>query len=87
MKPKSLIDANDPTDANAVFKKQYNDTSITATTATDKIYTLTIDHNDTKDITPGKYIAEFQFVNTNGQPKTFKQFKYTILGDINQRVS
>lgn len=88
LKSKGLINAADVNDDNAVLKKSYDDTFITSTTATDKVYTLTLLHNDTKDATPGKYIGEFQWVNADSSViKTFTQFKYTILGDVNQRVS
>lgn len=88
LKAKGLINAADATDANAVLKKTYDDTYITSTTATDKVYTLTLSHADTVDVTPGKYIAEFQWVNSGATVvKTFTQFKYTIKGDVNQRIA
>lgn len=87
LKSKGLINDTDITDANAVLKKVYDDAFITGTTLTDKIYTLTLTHSNTL-ITPGKYVGEFQWVNSDGTViKTFKQFKYTVVGDVNQRVS
>lgn len=88
LKSKGLINAYDPTDANAALKKTYGDSYITATTATDKVYTLTLVHADTNEVTPGRYVAEFQWVSADGtQVKTFAPFPFTIKGDINQRVS
>lgn len=88
IKDKSIISAIDATDSNAVVKKQYNDSFITATTATDKVYTLSLLPSDTAGKTPGKYLAEFQWVSADQQTvKTFTQFKYQIKADINQRTS
>jgi len=88
VKSKGDIATADLTDANAVLKKEYNDTFITSTTATDKVYTLSLSHADTVNVTPGKYVAEFQWVNAGGTVvKTFDQFKYQIKADINQRVA
>lgn len=89
IKSKSVINTSDPSDTNAPLKKTYDDTYITNTTATDKVYTLSLTHDDTKNITPGKYLAEFQWVSADVTPlvKTFTPFKYTVKGDINQRIS
>lgn len=88
VKDKSLINTVDESDSNAVLKKSYDDSYITSTTDTDKVYTLNLTHSDTVDATPGKYIAEFQWVSADlNTVKTFTQFKYQIKGDVNQRVS
>ena len=88
IKPKGSINAADLTDSTAIIKKQYDDTYITATTATNKVYTLNLTHADTLNATPGKYIGEFQWVNAGATVvKTFTQFRYTIKGDVNQRVA
>jgi hypothetical protein len=88
LKSKSDINTADATDSLAVLKKTYTDSSITSTTDTDKVNTLTLTHTDTKDISPSKYIAEFQWVNADASVvKTFTQFKYQIKGDVNQRVA
>jgi len=88
LKLKGNLASNDPTDANAPLKKSYNDTFITGTTLTDKVYTLNLTHDDTKDVDPAKYIAEFQWVSADlSTVKTFTQFKYTIKPDLNQRIT
>ena len=88
VKSKGDINTADLTDANAVLKKEYDDTFITSTTDTDKVYTLDLTHADTVGTTPGKYIAEFQWVNADASlVKTFTPFRYQIKGDVNQRVA
>lgn len=88
IKSKANINPVDATDANAVIKKQYDDTFITNTTTTDKVYTLNLTHTDTVSATPGKYLAEFQWVSADlSTVKTFTQFRYVIKGDINQRIT
>lgn len=96
LKAKGDLAAVDATDTSAVLKKTYDDTFITSTTATDKVYTLTLLPTDTAGTTPGKYIGEFQWVNSVGLTtpnspsavvKTFDQFKYQIKADLNQRTA
>lgn len=88
VKPKGSLATVDLTDASAQIKKTYDDTFITSTDAVNKNYTLTLTHTDTVNTTPGKYIAEFQWVNAAGTVvQTFGQFKYTIIADVNQRIS
>lgn len=89
IKAKGLVNAFDATDTNAIIKKTYDDTYITSTTSTMKVYTLTLLHTDTVEATPGKYVGEFQWVSADATPvvKTFAPFKYTINGDVNQRIS
>lgn len=88
LKNKGDIATVDLTDSNAILKKTYDDSFITATTSTDTVYTLKLLPADTQGKTPGKFIAEFQWVSADGtMVKTFAQFKYEIKADINQRVS
>lgn len=88
VKAKADIDPVDATDTTAVIKKEFDDTYITSTTATDKVYTLTLLPSETRSATPGKYLAEFEWVSADTLTiKTFTQFKYQIKGDINQRYT
>lgn len=88
LKSKGDVATVDLTDANAVVKKTYDDTYITSTTATDKVYTLSLLPTDTQGKEAGKYIGEFQWVSSDGNTvKTFSQFKYKLQADVNQRVT
>jgi len=88
IKSKANFNPSDPTDANAIIKKDYDDSFITGTTLTDKVYTLNLTHTDTVGATPGKYFAEFQWVSADlSTVKTFTQFRYQIRADLNQRIT
>lgn len=96
VKAKGDINEVDATDANAVIKKTFDDTYISDTTATDKIYSLYLLPSETVDATPAKYKAQFKWMNsaaiadisdTAARAKTFEQFDYQIKGNINQRTA
>lgn len=96
VKSKDSIAAADTSDNQAVLKKTFDDTYITSTTTDNKVYTLKLLPSETQNTVPGKYKAEFQWVNSsalsnpsdaNAIVKTFAPFDYTIVADINQRTS
>lgn len=89
---KKTVD-DDATDSTAVLKKTLTDSDITATTADYKEYTLSLVPSDTNTITPDNYLAEVEFVSSDGltvltypDPKVAK-WVFTISSDINRRTS
>jgi hypothetical protein len=85
VKPKTVIDTVDAADSNALF-------TVTATSA-DAVdngdgtvtYTLVIPSASTTGQTPGKYVAEIEYIDGDGHPTTFDQFDFTLKADVNQR--
>lgn len=84
---------DDSTDSTAVLKKTLTDSDISSTTDDYKIYTLSLAPDDTNSITPGTYLAEVEFVSSDGltvltypEPNV-SRWKFTISSDINRRTS
>lgn len=84
---------DDSSDSAAVLKKTLTDSDITATTADYKEYTLTLTPSDTTGITPDTYLAEVEYVSSDGSTvltypdPDIARWKFTISSDINRRTS
>lgn len=90
---KKTVD-DDVTDASAVIKKTMTDSDIVNSSS--ELYIagyvtyemdLTGGTDGDTDVAPDSYIAEFQFVDSLGEPSTGTQFLLIVKGDINRRVS
>ena len=77
------MEPEDNTDNNAVVKKDI--TTSSATTDGRTLFTLVLTAADTKDKTPGEYVAEIEYVSAAGKHTTAEQFILIIEGDVNQR--
>lgn len=89
---KTSIDAV-VTDDSAVLKKALTDDDIVSVDAINVNYDLLFQPPDTTNITPGVYFAELEFVSadksvviTYPDPDT-AQWKFTITGEVNRRIT
>lgn len=85
VKDPSVVDAIDATDSNALFT--VDATSANAVDNGDGTVTYTFDI--TKELTtgkaPGKYKAEIEYVDGDGNPTTYDPIDFVLKADINQR--
>lgn len=76
------------TDTTLLVPKTLTDDDITSTTDDYKIYTLLLAPSDTLNVTPGTYLAEVEFVSSDGTtvgtfPDPSKaKWQFTISADI-----
>lgn len=86
VKPAEVVDSVDETDSSALFKVDVTNTNAVDNGDGTVTYTIKIDKELTRLLTPGKYKAEIEYVNGLGQSTTYEQLDFILKADINQRA-
>ena len=85
VKPKNLVDPVDLTDANAIFYVDCTNANAVDNGNGTTTYTIIIDAVKTTGKTPGKYVAEVEYIDGTGKHTTYPNMEFDLLGDVNQR--
>lgn len=86
VKSEADIDTVNDTDGNALFTVDATSDNAVDNGDGTVTYTIIIDKNKTKSLTPGDYKAEIEYVDADGKSTTYSQLDFILKGDINQRA-
>lgn len=85
VKTRANVDPVDLSDATALFTIDVTDANAVDNGDGTVTYTIIIDKTKTEGKTPGKYVAEIEYIDANGRSTTFEQMDFILRGDVNQR--
>lgn len=86
VKPKNLVAPVDLTDMNAIFLVNCTNANAVDNGDGTTTYTIVIDGAKTIGKTPGKYVAEVEYIDGSGNHTTYPSMEFDLLGDVNQRT-
>lgn len=85
VKTRPNVDPADLTDATAIFTVDATSANAVDNGNGTVTYTVAIDKTKTEGKTPGKYVAEVEYIDAAGRSTTYEQMDFTLKGDVNQR--
>lgn len=86
VKAKDVIPTVDATDSDALFTVDATSSNAVNNGDGTVTYTIIIDESKTAGKTPGKYVAEIEYIDGAGHRTTYDQLDFTLKGDVNQRT-
>lgn len=85
VKSNGIIGTVDSSDSNAIFTVDASGTDSVDNGDGTLTFTLIISEDKTAGKTPGKYLAEIEYADSEGHKSTYDQLEFVLKADINQR--